>query len=231
MEDTPTTPLQASALMCYHCFDVLILALQRLPLADLEDAPFIAQLSNKLIECPLFVTWEKQTQNSWQLRGCIGTLSPRPLVQSVGEYALTSAFRDRRFYQISAEEVPNLRVAVSLLVHYEPCNDAYDWTVGVHGILIKFMVRSRDYSATYLPEVAKEQGWDQAAAIASLVQKAGYKGSLPKELIKTIHCTRYQSSKHKVDYQEFVEQYCQGRDPLMPSYKENSRAASSCNIN
>lgn len=28
-------------------------------------------------------------------------------------------------------------------------------------------------SATYLPEVAQEQGWDQQAAVDSLIRKAG----------------------------------------------------------
>jgi uncharacterized protein (TIGR00296 family) len=118
--------------------------------------PFMEGLS----PCPLFITWEKRDVASsvdYRLRGCIGTLSPRPLATAVREYALTSAFGDRRFDPVRVEEVPNLRVGVSLLVKYEVCSDVYDWQVGVHGILIKFHTEGLQYSATYLPEVAKEQ--------------------------------------------------------------------------
>lgn len=51
-----------------------------------------------------------------------------------------------------------------------------DWTVGVHGIRISFMHHSRRYGATYLPDVAKEQGWTKEEAIVSLMRKAGWNG-------------------------------------------------------
>jgi AMMECR1 domain-containing protein len=48
---------------------------------------------------------------------------------------------------------------VSLLVDFEEADHHFDWEVGVHGIQIIFSVESRSYSATYLPEVALEQGF------------------------------------------------------------------------
>ena len=94
----------------------------------------------------------------FELRGCIGTLAPRPLRTAIGEFALTSAFRDGRFNPIAKHELPHLRVAVSLLVNYEECSHIHDWVIGVHGIIITFRHGSADYSATYFPEVAQEQG-------------------------------------------------------------------------
>jgi hypothetical protein len=47
--------------------------------------------------------------------------------------------------------------------------------VGVHGLIIEFqdpVTRSRR-SATFLPEVAADQGWDQQQTLAALVKKAG----------------------------------------------------------
>jgi AMMECR1 domain-containing protein len=40
---------------------------------------------------PLFVTWNKSSNwgRSSQLRGCIGTLEPRPLHTALKDYALT----------------------------------------------------------------------------------------------------------------------------------------------
>mmetsp|Transcript_43879 Transcript_43879/g.105886 ORF Transcript_43879/g.105886 Transcript_43879/m.105886 type:complete len:232 (+) Transcript_43879:114-809(+) len=207
-------PLQATPEMCYHCFQVLIEALleNRKP-SRLPD--FVDDLPDKLVECPLFVTWEKMHNRTWQLRGCIGTLSPKRLDSSVGEYALTSALMDRRFHPIKQSEIRSLRVGVSLLVDYEVCRDVYDWIVGVHGILIKFQVGRNQYSATYLPEVAKEQRWNQDSAVRSLIQKAGYNGEVSKELLRSIGCTRYKSSKYKVSFDEFVTQKCQGQSPLL----------------
>jgi len=175
-------------------------------------------ISAATIECPLFVTWDKQKESSsnnnnnqaltvFELRGCIGTLSPKPLVSSIGEYALISALKDKRFHPVTLQELPMLRVAVSLLVRYEECEDCHDWTVGVHGIIIRWPdVDSylREYSATYLPEVALEQNWDQRTTLESLIRKAGFQGRITDELLRKIRCTRYQSSKYRVTFDEYL---------------------------
>jgi AMMECR1 domain-containing protein len=96
-----------------------------------------------------------------------------------------------------------MRVAFSLLVNYQICEHAYDWEIGVHGILIKFEVRGRHYNATYLPEVAKEQGWNHAQAVATLIQKTGIQGTVTPELLRNMHCTRYESSKCRVTFDEY----------------------------
>lgn len=101
---------------------------------------------------------DEEADVDFELRGCIGTLAPRPLRTAIGEFALTSAFRDGRFNPIAKHELPHLRVAVSLLINYEECRHVHDWVIGVHGIIITFRHGSADYSATYLPEVAQEQG-------------------------------------------------------------------------
>lgn len=183
---------------------------------------YISELPNKSIECPIFVTWEKRRTNlngssrPYELRGCIGSLSPKPLVSSVGDYALTSALGDRRFSPVTLSEVPRLRVSISLLVKYEECEDCYDWKVGVHGIMIKFKSETTGslHSATFLPEVATQQGWDQQTTIESLVRKAGYRHAVSPELIRGIKCTRYQSSKLQASYQDYIAHHLGGEDPL-----------------
>lgn len=249
-EEGMSGELFATPSMCYHCFDVLIDTLTNNNKSNnthnnnttssrrrSNDPPeFSKHLVDKSVECPLFVTWEKKrgrnndSNASWQLRGCIGTLSPRQLIPGIGEYALTAALRDRRFHPIALSELPSLRVAVSLLVKYEVCRNVYDWTVGVHGILIKFTISHQHYNATYLPEVAKEQGWDHQTTVASLIQKAGYHGPVVPELLSTIHCTRYQSSKHKVTFGEYVMENCDGESPIPQTSKQGSRQWAPCNI-
>lgn len=151
----------ATSEMCQFCFDIVIsdLSSENTRFAN-DSVPLFMSALPPTIACPLFITWDKKKVDSsveYVLRGCIGSLSPRPLATAVRDYALTSALRDNRFDPVRLEEVPNLRVGVSLLVKYEQCTHVYDWQVGIHGILIKFTENGFDYSATYLPEVAKEQ--------------------------------------------------------------------------
>ncbi|VEU45133.1 unnamed protein product [Pseudo-nitzschia multistriata] len=223
IENEEPREVVASRAMCYYSFDILIHALQRrntsLPESNRGNelaAEFVSELPDPSIQCPLFVTWEKSAHNGsgWRLRGCIGCLNPRPLATDVGEYALISAFRDRRFNPISREEVQSLRVSVSLLVDYEDCEHVYDWTIGVHGIMIKFAVDGKLFSGTFLPEVAKQQRWDHAETISSLIRKAGYTKAIDQSLLDGIHCRRYQSSKCLVTYADYVNEKCGGIDPV-----------------
>jgi AMMECR1 domain-containing protein len=77
----------------------------------------------------------------------------------------------------------------------------YDWEVGKHGIIIDI---EDVYNATFLPEVAKEQGWDQKQTMRALVRKAGWSGTL-EEAEKVIKLTTYESSKEYMSYEEFVK--------------------------
>jgi AMME syndrome candidate gene 1 protein len=224
--------LEASAAMCYHCFDILLAELKGPRRSERPLPNFLDDLPSQAIQCPLFVTWDKRRRQfrdgeRFELRGCIGTLSPKPLASSIGEYAVISAMRDRRFAPVSWKELPQLRVAVSLLVNYEECENCHDWSVGVHGIMIRWSGdRGVEFSATYLPEVAKEQGWDQEAAVTSLIRKAGYDSEITDELLREIQCTRYQSSKHQLTYDEYVEN--RGHDPVR-TQRFNERDDSSHN--
>jgi len=59
--------------------------------------------------------------------------------------------------------------------------------------------------ATFLPDVAVEQGWSKVDAVNAAIRKAGYKGPVTEELRKQCKVSRYQSKKVKADYQEWVE--------------------------
>eukprot|EP00041_Stephanoeca_diplocostata_P003328 m.33557 g.33557 ORF g.33557 m.33557 type:complete len:174 (+) comp14241_c0_seq6:650-1171(+) len=81
----------------------------------------------------------------------------------LAQYASISAFEDRRFNPITHDELAHLHCTVSLLVEFERGRDYLDWTVGVHGIRIELRdaATGNVVSATYLPEVASEQGWSK----------------------------------------------------------------------
>jgi len=106
------------------------------------------------------------------LRGCIGTFQPdRPLAETVVEMGAAAA-RDPRFVMqpITAAELPDLTVAVSVLSPLTPTDEPEKLTVGKHGIYIR-----RGYQAgCFLPEVATEMGWNAEQFLENCcVHKAG----------------------------------------------------------
>ncbi|KAF1775038.1 AMMECR1 protein [Phytophthora cactorum] len=64
--------------------------------------------------------------------------------------------------------------------------------------------RGNDYSATYLPQVAREQGWTHVETVTSLMRKAGYRRSVSEAMLRTVKVTRYRSSIHKLTYQQYL---------------------------
>ncbi|KAI9448544.1 alport syndrome [Lactarius indigo] len=172
-------------------------------------------------------------RRSTRLRGCIGTFDAQPLRTALKEYALISAFRDHRFQRIELRELPSLECGISLLTDFEDAESYLDWTVGTHGIQISFMPpasppasdapsplssaisllshrsiaatsSTRTLSATYLPEVAPEQGWDHVDAVDSAIRKAGWDGRISEDLRRSVRVRRYQSRKCVVGWDEFV---------------------------
>ena len=123
------------------------------------------------------MTWNTVSRSgSKSLRGCIGTFDALPLSTGLSTYALTSALDDTRFSPIPKTLLPNLSCNLTLLADFEPCADAMDWTLGTHGLRISFTYRSRRHGATYLPDVAVEQGWTKEECVESLMRKAGWDG-------------------------------------------------------
>ncbi|OBT39797.1 hypothetical protein VE00_09670 [Pseudogymnoascus sp. WSF 3629] len=161
--------------------------------------------SSALTSTPLFVTWNILTPplQSRQLRGCIGTFEAQPLDTGLSTYALAAAHSDNRFNPIVARELPALEVAVTLLTNFETCAGPLDWELGVHGIKISFYQKGKRYSATYLPDVAVEQGWNKEETLESLVRKAGWRKGGGWRDVGELKVVRYQGRKESVEYEEY----------------------------
>ncbi len=131
---------------CLYCFDVLAAHYAG---SDPPPPTF------DIVECPLFVTWNKAARRQGdrhQLRGCIGCLRPLPLT-SLRDYTLNAALHDRRFAPIAHREIPELVCTVQLLGQFERVSLLTDWTIGVHGVSINFVEeRGIARSAVYLPD-------------------------------------------------------------------------------
>jgi len=189
--------------MCYYCFDVLYCHLYQL------DPPRVPTFTNG--SHPLFVTWK--IDKSKKLRGCIGTFNDMHLHAGLREYAVTSAMKDTRFNPVAREELPRLFVSVSILCHFEDGADFMDWEIGIHGIRIEFFnERGVKKTATYLPEVPPEQGWDKIQTIDSLLRKGGFKGAVTPEVRRSIRLVRYQSEKMTVGYSDYLHHCRQRRE-------------------
>jgi uncharacterized protein (TIGR00296 family) len=184
------------AYLCKYCFQVLEAILSD---GDFDKISFPEEFKGK--SYPLFVTWT--TGKEKELRGCVGTFEKDNLEKNLIRYTFISAFKDSRFNPISKDEVKNLNCEVSLLVQFEKAKSPIDWVVGTHGIDIDFKdQKGNSYSATFLPEVAEEEGWDQKTTLQFLIRKAGYRGSL-ESVYDNIEVTRYQSIKKTISYDEY----------------------------
>ncbi|XP_055799177.1 nuclear protein AMMECR1-like [Salvelinus fontinalis] len=207
-----------SAEMCCFCFDVLYCHLYG------YQPPRTPRFTND--PYPLFVTWKIGRDK--RLRGCIGTFSAMNLHSGLREYTLTSALKDSRFPPMTRDELPRLFCSVSLLTNFEDVGDYLDWEVGVHGIRIEFFnEKGSKRTATYLPEVAKEQGWDHIQTIDSLLRKGGYKAPITNDFRKTIKLTRYRSEKMTMSYAEYIahrqhHHYQNGTGHPLPPYNHYS---------
>lgn len=119
----------------------------------------------------VFVTLKKHGA----LRGCIGQLSPRfTLLEAVRHAARAAAFEDPRFPPLSADEVPELELEISVLSPLEPLPVSSEEEVlaalrpGVDGVVLTHGQRS----GVFIPEVWKELR-EPREFLAQLKRKAG----------------------------------------------------------
>jgi AmmeMemoRadiSam system protein A len=104
-----------------------------------------------------------------ELRGCIGRFDPdTPLYLAVEQLAVAAATRDPRFDPLRAEELPDVRVEISLL---SPLIDGKpeDVELGKHGLVITRGVRR----GLLLPQVALEHNFTREQFLDETCAKAG----------------------------------------------------------
>jgi AmmeMemoRadiSam system protein A len=87
----------------------------------------------------------------------MGTFAPTEDLVTTLEEVTQSSLTDPRFASnpITAQELPELDIEVSVLTAPEPTDDPAGLVPGRHGILIRRGTRS----GCFLPKVASERGW------------------------------------------------------------------------
>ncbi|MBI1802884.1 MAG: AmmeMemoRadiSam system protein A [Ignavibacteriae bacterium] len=119
-----------------------------------------------LMPCGAFVTLREGDE----LRGCIGYIeATKPLIQTVQEVASKAALEDIRFYRVEEEELPKIRIQISVLSSMVRIRHTDEIEVGKHGIVIEYG-RCR---GLLLPQVATENGWDREMFLVQVARKAG----------------------------------------------------------
>jgi len=108
--------------------------------------------------------------NHGDLRGCIGHIEPTdPLGRIVVRCAVAACSTDPRFPAVTAAELPDLDIELSLLGPLEPIAAAGDIEIGRHGLVVEHGWNR----GLLLPQVATEWNWDAASFLAHTCHKAG----------------------------------------------------------
>jgi AmmeMemoRadiSam system protein B/AmmeMemoRadiSam system protein A len=122
-----------------------------------------------------FVTLRKHGD----LRGCIGRFEPDiPLHQVVVNMAISAATQDPRFEPVTASELKDLDIEISVLSPLRRVKDWHEIQVGKHGVQVVKGYRA----GVFLPQVATENHWDLETFMNVLCeQKAGLPRSAWKD--------------------------------------------------
>ena len=150
------------------------LALKEIALTSIKDSlngkpifrhsPLTAHLSEK---CGAFVSLHKHGR----LRGCIGHFGEDvPLHEIVAEMARAAAFEDPRFPPVTADELADIDIEISVLTPMRRIQSLDEFELHRHGIYIRKGYRS----GTFLPQVADEVNWTKEEFVSHCAQdKAG----------------------------------------------------------
>ena len=151
-----------------------------------ETAPWLAEPG------ACFVTLTRQGE----LRGCIGTLQAhRSLLDDVRSNAVSAALRDSRFTPLSATELDNTRIEISLLSPPQTMNfrNEGDALTQLRPHVDGVIFQCGQHRSTFLPQV-----WEQLPQplrfMAHLKQKAGLPADFWSQEVKL---SRYTVEKWK----------------------------------
>jgi AmmeMemoRadiSam system protein A len=105
-----------------------------------------------------------------ELRGCIGTCFPTgPLYETVVDMTEAAASRDDRVAAIFPDELPRIRIDISVLSPLGTAADPLSLEAGKHGVYVISGARR----GVLLPQVATEHGWDMQKFLSQTCVKAG----------------------------------------------------------
>jgi AmmeMemoRadiSam system protein A len=113
------------------------------------------------------------------LRGCIGYVEgSRALLEALQETAISASSRDPRFEPLSADELPQVEIEISVLSPLRKITSPAEILPGKHGV----MVRLGHHQGLLLPQVALHHNWAASPAGAQIfLEHVCQKAGLPAE--------------------------------------------------
>lgn len=189
LSDTPSNPATLSAEHQQHLLD---LARDSIRHGLAYGKPVPVELGNLPVELAVkratFVTLERVGA----LRGCIGCLEAlRSLAADIAANAYAAAFRDPRFAPVTANEIDELEIHISLLTRAEPIAFSSEADViaqlipGVDGLILEERLKR----GTFLPSV-----WDTLADPKDFLRQLKLKAGLPARYwSETLKIYRYRT--------------------------------------
>lgn len=142
-----------------------------------------------------FVTLTK----NGELRGCIGTLLPKQAIaRDIAANTYAAALEDSRFPPVTVEELPELKISLSLLTGFEPISYTSEQNLldqlqpGVDGLVI----RDGDRQALFLPSVWAQLP-DKQDFLNNLKLKAGFSPSFWSSQIKAYRFRTVEIKQHE----------------------------------
>ena len=148
------------------------LAQQSMRAAVLNEAPPPTPCDDPRLLIPqgAFVT----IRNKGELRGCIGRIvADTPLAETIINMAEAAATRDMRFAPVSADELENLTLDISVMSSLREIDSPDKIIVGTHGLVAS----GRGCRGLLLPQVATEHKWDRIQFLTHTCIKAGLPAS------------------------------------------------------
>ncbi len=107
------------------------------------------------------------------LRGCIGHVeADQPMVDVVQSMAVSAATNDPRFAPVTAVELPDIRIEISVLSPLFLIHNIEEIEVGKHGLVIETARRR----GLLLPDVPTRRGWSRKEFLEALCYKAALPG-------------------------------------------------------
>lgn len=104
------------------------------------------------------------------LRGCIGyVLSSVDLVELTKRAVVGAAENDPRFPSVTAAELPQVRINITVLAPPEPIEELSEIQIGRDGLVVE----RAGVRGLLLPQVAAERGWDRERFVRETCIKAG----------------------------------------------------------
>jgi hypothetical protein len=111
----------------------------------------------------------RRAETEGRLRACMGIIEARePLVEAIVSAAVSAA-HDPRFPPLTADELDEVELEVSVLSPTSQVAGPEAIEVGRHGVVLSKSGRR----AVFLPQVAPEQGWNREQMLNQLARKAG----------------------------------------------------------